>query len=381
VKIKTALIIVGTRPEVIKMAPVVAQLKATSGWSVRVCFTGQHEDLGMQMLDWWGIEIDARCSIMEEYQGLNLLLSKALVAIDAVLEEQAPDIVLVQGDTTSCLAGAMAAFQRKIPVAHVEAGLRTNNKYAPFPEEINRRLVSRLADIHFAPTEQNKHALEREGIPKDQIFVTGNPVIDALYMCKERIDERSNPEIRQLLGWLQPEKKTLLVTAHRRENISHGLSELMEALLDLVTLHDLQVVLPVHPNPEVKAVLEGHLGNSEHIYLSESLGYESFVWLMNYSDILLTDSGGIQEEAPSLHKPVLVMREETERTEAVEAGTVALVGMNAEVIKSSVINLLTNRDAYQEMSERVNPYGDGQAAKKIVSILAGKLNYRYYPKA
>jgi len=381
VKIKTALIIVGTRPEVIKMAPVVAQLKATSGWSVRVCFTGQHEDLGMQMLDWWGIEIDARCSIMEEYQGLNLLLSKALVAIDAVLEEQAPDIVLVQGDTTSCLAGAMAAFQRKIPVAHVEAGLRTNNKYAPFPEEINRRLVSRLADIHFAPTEQNKHALEREGIPKDQIFVTGNPVIDALYMCKERIDERSNPEIRQLLGWLQPEKKTLLVTAHRRENISHGLSELTEALLDLVTLHDLQIVLPVHPNPEVKAVLEGHLGNSEHIYLSESLGYESFVWLMNYSDILLTDSGGIQEEAPSLHKPVLVMREETERTEAVEAGTVALVGMNAEVIKSSVINLLTNRDAYQEMSERVNPYGDGQAAKKIVSILAGKLNYRYYPKA
>lgn len=380
-KIKTALIIVGTRPEVIKMAPVVAQLKATSGWSVRVCFTGQHEDLGMQMLDWWGIEIDARCSIMEEYQGLNLLLSKALVAIDAVLEEQAPDIVLVQGDTTSCLAGAMAAFQRKIPVAHVEAGLRTNNKYAPFPEEINRRLVSRLADIHFAPTEQNKHALEREGIPKDQIFVTGNPVIDALYMCKERIDERSNPEIRQLLGWLQPEKKTLLVTAHRRENISHGLSELTEALLDLVTLHDLQIVLPVHPNPEVKAVLEGHLGNSEHIYLSESLGYESFVWLMNYSDILLTDSGGIQEEAPSLHKPVLVMREETERTEAVEAGTVALVGMNAEVIKSSVINLLTNRDAYQEMSERVNPYGDGQAAKKIVSILAGKLNYRYYPKA
>jgi len=381
VKIKTALIIVGTRPEVIKMAPVVAQLKATSGWSVRVCFTGQHEDLGMQMLDWWGIEIDARCSIMEEYQGLNLLLSKALVAIDAVLEEQAPDIVLVQGDTTSCLAGAMAAFQRKIPVAHVEAGLRTNNKYAPFPEEINRRLVSRLADIHFAPTEQNKHALEREGIPKDQIFVTGNPVIDALYMCKERIDERSNPEIRQLLGWLQPEKKTLLVTAHRRENISHGLSELTEALLDLVTLHDLQIVLPVHPNPEVKAVLEGLLGNSEHIYLSESLGYESFVWLMNYSDILLTDSGGIQEEAPSLHKPVLVMREETERTEAVEAGTVALVGMNAEVIKSSVINLLTNRDAYQEMSERVNPYGDGQAAKKIVSILAGKLNYRYYPKA
>ena len=380
-KIKTALIIVGTRPEVIKMAPVVAQLKATSGWSVRVCFTGQHEDLGMQMLDWWGIEIDARCSIMEEHQGLNLLLSKALVAIDAVLEEQAPDIVLVQGDTTSCLAGAMAAFQRKIPVAHVEAGLRTNNKYAPFPEEINRRLVSRLADIHFAPTEQNKHALEKEGIPKDQIFVTGNPVIDALYMCKERIDERSNPEIRQLLGWLQPEKKTLLVTAHRRENISHGLSELTEALLDLVTLHDLQIVLPVHPNPEVKAVLEGHLGNSEHIYLSESLGYESFVWLMNYSDILLTDSGGIQEEAPSLHKPVLVMREETERTEAVKAGTVALIGMNAEAIKSSVSNLLTNRDAYQEMSERVNPYGDGQAAKKIVAILAGKLNYRYYPKA
>ncbi len=380
-KIKTALIIVGTRPEVIKMAPVVAQLKATSGWSVRVCFTGQHEDLGMQMLDWWGIEIDARCSIMEEHQGLNLLLSKALVAIDAVLEEQAPDIVLVQGDTTSCLAGAMAAFQRKIPVAHVEAGLRTNNKYAPFPEEINRRLVSRLADIHFAPTEQNKHALEKEGIPKEQIFVTGNPVIDALYMCKERIDERSNPEIRQLLGWLQPDKKTLLVTAHRRENISHGLSELTEALLDLVTLHDLQIVLPVHPNPEVKAVLEGHLGNSEHIYLSESLGYESFVWLMNYSDILLTDSGGIQEEAPSLHKPVLVMREETERTEAVEAGTVALIGMNAEAIKSSVSNLLTNRDAYQEMSERVNPYGDGQAAKKIVSILAGKLNYRYYPKA
>lgn len=376
-KIKTALIIVGTRPEVIKMAPVVAQLKATTGWSVRVCFTGQHEDLGMQMLDWWGIEIDARCSIMEEHQGLNLLLSKALVAIDAVLEEQAPDIVLVQGDTTSCLAGAMAAFQRKIPVAHVEAGLRTNNKYAPFPEEINRRLVSRLADIHFAPTEQNKHALEKEGIPKEQIFVTGNPVIDALYMCKERIDERSNPEIRQLLGWLQPEKKTLLVTAHRRENISHGLSELTEALLDLVTLHDLQIVLPVHPNPEVKAVLKGYLGNSEHIYLSESLGYESFVWLMNYSDILLTDSGGIQEEAPSLNKPVLVMRGETERTEAVEAGTVALIGMKAEAIKASVSNLLTNKDAYQEMSERVNPYGDGQAAKKIVSVLAGKLNYRY----
>ena len=333
------------------------------------------------MLDWWGIDPDARCSIMEEHQGLNRLLAKALTSIDRVLEEQNPDVVLVQGDTTSCLAGAMAAFQRKIPVAHVEAGLRTNNKYAPFPEEINRRLVSRLADIHFAPTEQNKYSLEREGIPKDQIFVTGNPVIDALYMCMERIDEQSNAEIRQLLGWLQPEKKTLLVTAHRRENISHGLSELTEALLDLVTLHDLQVVLPVHPNPEVKAVLEVHLGNSEHIYLSESLGYESFVWLMNYSDILLTDSGGIQEEAPSLHKPVLVMREETERTEAVEAGTVALIGMNAEAIKSSVSNLLTNRDAYQEMSERENPYGDGQAAKKIVSVLAGKLNYRYYPKA
>lgn len=369
VKLKTALIIVGTRPEVIKMAPIIAQLKAHKGWNARVCFTGQHEDLGAQMLDWWGIDPDARCSIMEEHQGLNRLLAKALTSIDRVLEEQNPDVVLVQGDTTSCLAGAMAAFQRKIPVAHVEAGLRTQNKYAPFPEEMNRRLVSRLADIHFAPTEHNKQALVSEGVSKDHIFVTGNSVIDALYMCLDRIDEQNNPEIQQLLGRLQPEKKTLLVTAHRRENISRGLSELSEALLDLVASYDLQVILPIHPNPEVKAALEDPLGGSEHIHLTESLGYESFVWMMNHCDILLSDSGGVQEEAPSLHKPVLVMREETERVEAVEAGTVVLIGMKADAIRSSVSELLNNEAAYQAMSNRTNPYGDGEAAKKMIPIL------------
>ena len=363
------LFVIGTRPEAIKLAPVVLECQQRKDIETVVCSTGQHKELLDSAFEQWHLVPDIELAVMEPRQGLNQLVSKLLQQLDKVLSEVNPDYVVVQGDTSSCLAGALAAFQRKIPVFHVEAGLRTYDKTAPFPEELNRQLVSRIAAVHFAPTEKNKVALLKEGIPESDIVVTGNTVIDALIMCQKNMTPETNPEIEKLRRLHEPEKKLLLVTGHRRENMGAGFSELIEALLELATDPSLQVIYPLHPNPAVREPMLQALGNTKGIFLIEPVGYEAFIWLMSKSFLIISDSGGVQEEAPSLNKPVLVLREQTERQEAVEAGTVKLIGINKEVIVQEVRELMVNKEAYLDMTQKSNPYGDGRASKRIVDFL------------
>ena len=363
------LFVIGTRPEAIKLAPVVLECQQRKGIQTVVCSTGQHKELLDSAFEQWHLVPDIELAVMESGQGLNQLVSKLLGQLDKVLSDVNPDCVVVQGDTSSCLAGALAAFQCEIPVFHVEAGLRTYDKTAPFPEELNRQLVSRIADVHFAPTKKNKAALLKEGIPETDIVVTGNTVIDALIMCQKNMTPDTNTEIQKLRRLYEPEKKLLLVTGHRRENMGAGFSELIEALRELATDPSLQVIYPLHPNPEVREPMLQALGNIEGIFLIEPLGYEAFVWLMSMSFIIISDSGGVQEEAPSLNKPVLVLRQQTERQEAVEAGTVKLIGTNKEAIVERVRELLVNEGSYMEMTQKTNPYGDGKASKRIVDFL------------
>lgn len=363
------LFVIGTRPEAIKLAPVVLECQQRKDIQTVVCSTGQHKELLDSAFEQWHLVPDIELAVMESGQGLNQLVSKLLGQLDKVLSDVNPDCVVVQGDTSSCLAGALAAFQCEIPVFHVEAGLRTYDKTAPFPEELNRQLVSRIADVHFAPTEKNKAALLKEGIPETDIVVTGNTVIDALIMCQKNMTPDTNTEIQKLRRLYEPEKKLLLVTGHRRENMGAGFSELIEALRELATDPSLQVIYPLHPNPEVREPMLQALGNIEGIFLIEPLGYEAFVWLMSMSFIIISDSGGVQEEAPSLNKPVLVLRQQTERQEAVEAGTVKLIGTNKEAIVERVRELLVNEGSYMEMTQKTNPYGDGKASKRIVDFL------------
>ena len=363
------LFVIGTRPEAIKLAPVVLECQQRKDIQTVVCSTGQHKELLDSAFEQWHLVPDIELAVMESGQGLNQMVSKLLGQLDKVLSDVNPDCVVVQGDTSSCLAGALAAFQCEIPVFHVEAGLRTYDKTAPFPEELNRQLVSRIADVHFAPTEKNKAALLKEGIPETDIVVTGNTVIDALIMCQKNMTPDTNTEIQKLRRLYEPEKKLLLVTGHRRENMGAGFSELIEALRELATDPSLQVIYPLHPNPEVREPMLQALGNIEGIFLIEPLGYEAFVWLMSMSFIIISDSGGVQEEAPSLNKPVLVLRQQTERQEAVEAGTVKLIGTNKEAIVERVRELLVNEGSYMEMTQKTNPYGDGKASKRIVDFL------------
>lgn len=353
--------IFGTRPEAIKMAPVVLELCKCPQIESCVAVTAQHREMLDQVLKLFSIRPDFDLNIMSEGQTLFDITSRALLGLDKVLTAAKPDVVLVHGDTTTTFAGALAAYYHQIEVGHVEAGLRTQNKFSPYPEEMNRRLTGSLADLHFAPTSTAKANLLREGVDADKIFVTGNTVIDALYQTV-----RSDFEFKHV----DPSKRVILVTTHRRENLGEPLRQVYKALRALVEeFADVEIIFPVHKNPKVREVVNEELGGLERVCLIDPLDYEPFANLMNRATLILTDSGGVQEEAPALGKPVLVLRDTTERPEAVAAGTVKLIGTNQEKVYGAAKILLTDAAEYRKMSEARSPYGDGHAAKRIVQAL------------
>lgn len=372
---KKILLVFGTRPEAIKMAPVVRALSQEKQWEVKVCVTAQHRQMLDQVLDLFNIKPDFDLNLMKPGQDLTDITSNVLIGMRDVFNQWKPDLVLVHGDTTTAMAASLAAFYAKIPVAHVEAGLRTNDIYSPWPEEMNRRIVGRIASLHFAPTETARANLLAEGCVDESIFVTGNTIIDALLNVVDRInaDVTINQHLRERFAFLQVDKRLILVTGHRRENFGQGFEDICKALRTIAARDDVEIVYPVHLNPNVQEPVRRILGDCPRIHLIEPLDYLPFVYLMNHAYILLTDSGGIQEEAPSLGKPVLVMRDTTERPEAVAAATVKLVGTDAERIVSEITRLLDDQQEYQRMSHTHNPYGDGRAADRIASVIAAHL--------
>lgn len=364
------LVVLGTRPEAIKLAPVIRELaRRHDQFSTRVCITAQHRHLLEPILRWFRIPVRYDLDVMRPNQELCGLTALIIERFHAVLEAWRPDVILVQGDTTTVMAASLAAFYHRVPVGHVEAGLRTLDRYSPFPEEINRRLASQLATLHFAPTKWSRDNLLREGIPKERIFVTGNTVVDALLETRDRVMLRQ-PVIPQLRGLKLANRKLIVVTAHRRENFGPGLTSICEGILRLaVDRDDIEIVFPVHPNPNVRKIVQPILGANPRIHLIDPLDYPQFVWLLSHAYLALSDSGGIQEEMPSLRRPALVMRENTERPEGVNAGVCKLVGTSADVIYNTVAELLDSKKAYASFSARKNPFGDGHAAKNIVDAL------------
>lgn len=366
------LTVFGTRPEAIKMAPLVHALAKDPDFDAKVCVTAQHREMLDQVLNLFSIVPDYDLNIMQPGQGLTEITCRILEGLKPILESFRPDVVLVHGDTTTTVAASLAAFYQRIPVGHVEAGLRTGDLSSPWPEEANRTLTGHLALYHFAPTENSRRNLLRENIADKHIFVTGNTVIDALFWVRDSI--LNNPSMREQLAsrypFLDGNKKLILVTGHRRESFGRGFEEICHALAEIAAHHnDVQIVYPVHLNPNVSEPVNRILGHVENIILIEPQDYLPFLWLMNHAWLILTDSGGIQEEAPSLGKPVLVMRDTTERPEAVDAGTVKLVGTNCQRIVEEVSRLLNDNDAWQAMSHAHNPYGDGQACGRILHAL------------
>ncbi len=364
------LIVFGTRPEAIKMAPLVNTLRASAALDVRVCVTAQHREMLDQVLRLFDISPDHDLDLMRPGQSLTELTCNILQGMEHVLAAERPDWVLVHGDTSTSMATSLAAFYQKIDIAHVEAGLRTNNLHAPWPEEANRQITGRLAGLHFAPTAEAKRNLLNEGVPPASIHVTGNTVIDALLSVSRLMDE--DALLRQKLegefSFLDPAKRMILVTGHRRENFGPGFEEICAALKDIAAEPDVQVVYPVHLNPQVQEPVRRILGESDNIHLIEPLDYMPFVYLMKRSHMILTDSGGIQEEAPSLGKPVLVMRETTERPEAVAAGTVRLVGADRDRIVQETRRLLRDDSAFRAIAVAHNPYGNGYACVRMREI-------------
>jgi len=366
-------VFMGTRPEAIKLAPVVAALRADGDFRCEVVATGQHKEMFRQVAETFEMAVDADLDVMRPDQTLAGLTSRLMEAIDGWLERGKPDLALVQGDTTTVLTSALACFYRRIPIGHVEAGLRTGNIWSPFPEEVNRRLATPLVSLHFAPTDAAREALRREAVPEDGIEVTGNTVIDALLMevgrqerepaLRARVDE----ELGSLVGADWATVPFVLVTGHRRENFGEGIAQICEAIATLAhRFPDHRVVYPVHLNPNVHVHVNRLLGGLANVKLIPPQGYRNFVALLRRSRLVLTDSGGVQEEAPSLGKPVLVMRDTTERPEGVAAGTALLVGPRAAAIVEHATRLLTDRTAYEAMARARNPYGDGKAAGRIV---------------
>jgi len=357
----------GTRPEAIKMAPLVLELERTEGIESIVCVTAQHRQMLDQVLEIFGIKPDYDLDIMRERQTLSGITKRALEGICEILEKEKPDIVLVHGDTTTTFAGALAAFYSGVAVGHVEAGLRTFDKWSPFPEEMNRRMTGVLSDLHFSPTTANRENLLNEGVPEDKIYITGNTVIDALQTTVKDNYVFEDPVLKAL-PW--KEKRVILMTAHRRENLGEPMYNIMRAVRRLATdFADVEVVYPVHLNPAVQSVAKEVLGDMENVHLIAPLDVQELHNAMNNSYMILTDSGGLQEEAPSLGKPVLVLRTETERPEAVEAGTVKVVGVLEDVIYEEAKTLLCDKSAYDKMAKAVNPYGDGQASSRIVKAI------------
>lgn len=361
----------GTRPEAIKMAPVVHVLNEADGIENIVCVTAQHRGMLDQVLEFFSITPDYDLNIMKAGQSLADVTASILSGLTKVIEKEKPDLILVHGDTNTTLSASLAAFYQKVAIGHVEAGLRTGNILSPWPEEANRKLTASLATLHFAPTEQAKANLLKEGFAEDSIFVTGNTVIDGLLMAIEKLKSNKNiyKEFEEKFSFLDANKKLILVTGHRRENFGGGFENICAALGEVANRSDCEILYPVHLNPNVKGPVHHHLGNKANVHLIDPQDYPAFVYLMERSHIILTDSGGIQEEAPSLGKPVLVMRDTTERPEAVDSGTVKLVGTDKEKIIKNVINLLDNDSAYHAMSHANNPYGDGTAAKQIKDII------------
>jgi UDP-N-acetylglucosamine 2-epimerase (non-hydrolysing) len=364
--------IFGTRPEAIKMAPLIKVfLQHKDGFETKVCVTAQHRQMLDQVLAFFEITPDYDLNLMRPGQNLFQLTADVIVGLKPILEEFSPDIVFVHGDTTTSSAAALAAFYSGAKVAHVEAGLRTYNKQAPFPEEMNRQITSRITDYHFAPTETAKQNLLREGIDEDSITVTGNTVIDALFWTQEKLKNYHDDAIRELENIVDSAKKLVLVTGHRRENFGEGFLNICKAIKQVAETYnnDVQIIYPVHLNPNVQKPVYELLSGHSNIRLINPLAYPAFVWLMSKSYLILTDSGGVQEEAPSLGKPVLVMRETTERPEAIEAETVKMVGTDIKKIVLSVTKLLNNESLYQQMSKAHNPYGNGKACSQIVNRL------------
>ncbi|WCR15345.1 non-hydrolyzing UDP-N-acetylglucosamine 2-epimerase [Paracoccus seriniphilus] len=367
------LTIFGTRPEAIKMAPVVTGLASDERFESQVCITAQHREMLDQVTSLFGIRPEYDLDVMKPGQDLTGVTSDILLGLRDVLAEARPDMVLVHGDTATTLSATLAAYYARIPIGHVEAGLRTGDLYSPWPEEGNRRVTGALADLHFAPTETSRASLRRENTPDDQIIVTGNTVIDALLQVVERIrnDAALSAELAERFSFIEPGRRVVLVTGHRRESFGGGFERICQALRQIADrFPDVDLVYPMHMNPNVREPVQRILGGADNIHLIEPLDYLPFVWLMSRSDIIVTDSGGIQEEAPSLGKPVLVMRDTTERPEAVDAGTVRLVGTDTDLIVQQVSLLLSDQSAYDQMSFAHNPYGDGKAVARILDALA-----------
>ena len=363
---KKVLLVFGTRPEAIKMAPVYEVLKATPGLDVRVAVTAQHREMLDQVLRLFGIKPDYDLNVMKPGQGLTEITGAVLSGLKPVLEEYAPDLLLVHGDTTTTLSASLAAYYQQIPVGHVEAGLRTGNIYSPWPEEINRKITGAIAQLHFAPTQKAASNLSSEAVPAKQISITGNTVIDALLEVVEGLknDHQQSVAFDAEFG-IDPTKRLILVTGHRRESFGGGFERISSAIAAIAKRQDVQIIYPVHLNPNVKGPVETSLGALERVSLIAPQDYRPFVHLMRRSYIILTDSGGVQEEAPSLGKPVLVMRDTTERPEAVDAGTVKLVGTDIDLIVRETEKLLDDQAAYEAMSLAHNPYGDGLASQRI----------------
>ncbi|CAH0530967.1 UDP-N-acetylglucosamine 2-epimerase [Allocatenococcus thiocycli] len=369
---KKILTVFGTRPEAIKMAPLVHALAADDRFEAKCCVTAQHREMLDQVLELFEITPDYDLNLMKAGQTLNDVTARIVQELKPVLQEFQPDVVLVHGDTATTFAASLAAYYEQIEVGHVEAGLRTGNIYSPWPEEANRRLTGVLTNYHFAPTETSKENLLRENFTPEDIFVTGNTVIDALLMVKDKIDTNQdlNATLAAQFPFLDESKKLILVTGHRRESFGGGFERICEALAQTAKQHpNVQILYPMHLNPNVREPVHRILGDVENVLLIEPQQYLPFIYLMSRSHIILTDSGGIQEEAPSLGKPVLVMRDTTERPEAVAAGTVKLVGTSVQKITSSLDSLLNDKEAYKEMSFAHNPYGDGKACERILNEL------------
>ena len=371
---KSILLCFGTRPEAIKMCSLVHELKKDNSYNVKVCVTAQHREMLDQVLDFFEVTPDYDLDIMKANQSLNELSSRIFIKMDEVLNDSKPDLVLVHGDTTTSSVCAWASFNRGVKVGHVEAGLRTFDKYSPFPEELNRQVTGRIADYHFAPTITSQSNLLNESVKEVDITVTGNTVIDSLFWTVSKLDNGfSNEAISELNAKVDFSKKVILVTGHRRENFGEGFLNICKALKEISDSDNAEIVFPVHLNPNVQKPVNELLAGLKNVHLVKPLDYPSFVWMMKKSYLIITDSGGVQEEAPSLGKPVLVMRDTTERPEAVTAGTVKLVGANSDKIIENTLSLLSDEKVYQSMSKAHNPYGDGKANQRIIDFIKQKI--------
>jgi UDP-N-acetylglucosamine 2-epimerase (non-hydrolysing) len=372
---KKILFIFGTRPEAIKLAPLIKKFeKNKKDFTPIICSTGQHKEMLDQVVDFFKLHIDYDLQLMKKNQTLSSLSSNIISSLQEVISEVKPDYVFVHGDTTTSTMAAISSFYNQVPVCHIEAGLRTFNKYSPFPEEMNRSITGRIAEYHFSPTLESKQNLVKENIDENSILVTGNTVIDALLFAVNELKTYENNEIKNLKSLMVEGKKNILVTGHRRENFGIGFENICNALLEIANDKNVQIIYPVHLNPNVTSIVERMLGNHDNIHLINPLNYPAFVWLMNKSTVILTDSGGVQEEAPSLGVPVLVMRNNTERPEGVKEGTAILVGTNKEKIVNTTQKLLKDQNFYDSISRVNNPYGDGDSSKNILNFLIDRDN-------